>query len=208
MTWILAVCSSTIVIGAVATWQMARGQSWRWGSVRVRGPEVGDGPFRSATIMIERRRRQPPVAAAASVTGIAWGVLTLFFFAPLGILLCAIAIPAAKHGLLASMGGLGAAASTLSGFAIGVRMLSVGKSLVVRTPDSAERVLSVAMHAAVHHVLVFATVVVIYRAADSEPGLVTFAAVPCAIGLGVAALLALAGWRLRRLDRADATAAN
>lgn len=207
MTWIIAICSTAIAIGSIATWRLARGQRWRWGSVRVRGPEVGDGPFRSAAVIMERPRRMPMAVPVASAISVGWGALTLFLFAPLGILLSAVALPGARHGVLAAMGGLGAAASTLSGFAIGVRMLAVSKSLVVRTADSAERVRSVAIHAALHHVLVFGTVTAIHGGTGSDPEIVAFSAVPCAIGMGVAALLAVAGWALRRLDRVDATAA-
>lgn len=207
MTWILSICSTVIAIGAIATWWVARGETWRWGSVRARGPELGDGPFRSAAIMVDRPRGLPAVPASASAIGIAWGMLTLCLFAPMGILLSAITVPAARLGLLAALGGVGSLASTLSGFAIGTRMLAVSKSLVVRTPRSAEHIGSVAMHAALHHVLVFATVAAVEGASGMGRGLLAFTAVPCAIGLGVAALLAVACSTLRRLDRADATAA-
>jgi hypothetical protein len=208
MTWIVAIVSIAVAIGAVATWRMARGETWRWGSVRVPGPVVGDGPYRSASITIERRRRLPASAAVGSAIGIAWGMFTLFLFAPMGILLSAVALPAARHGIFAALGGLGAVAATLSGFAIGHRLIYVSRSLVVRTPDSAERVAGVAAHSMVHHVLVMAAVAVIQYAGGWEANFLIVTAIPCAVGLGVAALLGVAAWRLRRLDRADATAAN
>ncbi len=204
MTWILGICTCAIAIGAIATWVMAGGETWRWGSVRVRGPEVGDGPFRSAAIMVERPRRLPAVPAVASAISVGWGMLTMFLFAPLGILLCAITLPAARHGVLGALAALGALASTMSGIAIGQRLFAVSKALVVRTQASADRVRSVAKHAAVHHVLVMATVAAVHVASGHEAELLVLTAVPCAVGIGVAALLAFAWLTLRRLDREDA----
>lgn len=206
MTWILGICTTVIAIGAIATWIMAAGERWRWGSVRVRGPELGDGPFRSAAIMVERPRRLPAIPAVASAISVGWGMLTLFLFVPLGMLLCAIALPAARYGVFGVLAGLGALASTMSGIAIGQRLIAVSKALVVRTHESAGRVRSVAKHVAVHHVLVMATVAAVRVASGTETELLVLTAIPCAIGMGLAALLAFAWLTLRRLDREDAAA--
>ena len=205
MSWILGICATAIAVGALATWRAAAGEGWRWGSLRSRGPQVGAGPYRSAPALIERRRRLPAVAAIASTASVAWGLVTLLILSPLGLALTSWAVPAARDGVLLTIAALAMVAVTMSGFPMAVRLMAVCRSLAVRTDRSAEHALSVAVHAAVHHGLALATFGFMGLAVRRWE-LLRMAAIPCAIGFAVAALLARAHRAIRRIDRQDAQA--
>jgi hypothetical protein len=207
MTWIAAIVVTALLAGGLATWWMAAGESWRWGRLRRPGPQMGDGPYRSAPVVVEIPRRLPAIAGVASVLSVSLGLVTLLVFAPAGVVLSTIALPGSVEGVPEAVAALAVTGVTMSGFVIAMRLIGAPRLLVVRGADSAARVRAVAIHGALHHALAAATFAFMHAVVEAWP-LLTVAAIPCAIGLAVAGLLGGASAVISRIDREDAREAQ
>ncbi len=130
-----------------------------------------------------RSRRSQAVAGFNAF----WGVLTVFYFAPAGLL-------AALMGLEQSMGGAVAIALvSLDGFALGIALIVAARRLLKHTYGG---VIGVAWWSLVHHAAVLLAFVLAMEAFDD---LALYTTIPCAMGAALAAGL------IRRVQRDRAT---
>ncbi|HTE55845.1 MAG TPA: hypothetical protein VK698_33550 [Kofleriaceae bacterium] len=203
MTAMLVISGFALFMGALVTWVSARGQGWRWGWRPVQLAAADEGVYRSAPVTVRAPRRMPTVCGVAAVTSVAWGTLTVFVFAPAGVVGCLVVAPQASVGVLGVVGLIGISAVTLHGFYLGVLLIGLVKPITVRASGAGERLGRAAGASFAHHgavVLSFACL----SAADHEVVWVGMAAVPCAIGALQACLLLAARAAHVRLDREDA----
>lgn len=198
MGWIIGVPAVALAIGVIVTASAAR-QRGSWGLVMAPPMPVGDGPYRASLIEMYRRRSVPPVTVIASALGIGWGLLTMFVFAPAGIVLCLFALPAAGSHPITAVGFAALMVSIIHGFALGARLIGLSRALVVHArAASTDAIRGAARATLIQHLLVAGAFALI--ALPRESGLFAIAAVPCAIGLVLAGLLAAAHAAHRRAD--------
>jgi hypothetical protein len=180
MNWIVMLSAMGLGTAALATAMLARRHAWRWGEVIDRRVEVGNGPFRTSVHETHRPRGIPGSVSLASVTSIVWGLLTGLVFAPAGLVLCAVADTS-------PIGVMGVLVVSVHGFVMAVRLCAVSGPLMQKEPDTA---ISVARASVVHHIGVIAAFAILsFTGRSLEPGLFLLAAIPCLLGLGLAALV-------------------
>jgi hypothetical protein len=202
MSWIVVVSTFGLALGLLVTWTSARGQRWRWGWRAGGQAEVGEGAYRSASVVVREPRRMPVIFAIASVTSVVWGTMMMFVFAPAGLLLFIVLAPFVGHGLAVLLGAVGMIGATLHGFGLGWRLIRVVTPLTVRTPSSEESIQRIIIATVAHHGLVVASFALICAGA-AEWEWFWLAWLPCSIGLAQAGLLVRARSALVRIDRED-----
>lgn len=211
MDWVVALAvgsaSIALLIGIRVTRKAAHGHGWRWGRTMETDSSLGEGAYRSAPVRVEQPRRMPPICALASVTAYAWGALTVSVCAPAGGLLfyTAVFYIIGKESWFA-IGVAGLAVAVVCGYLVGLRLLRSVHALAVRQASSAGSVASLARQSLLHHALVAVALGLLFSGAGADPIVHAVYAIPCAIGLGQAALLLAASATLTRLDRDDAAA--
>jgi len=202
MAWVIGFASLGLLVGALVTWKVARGQTWRWGWTAEIAPAAGDGAYRSAPVVLQRPRRMPLVCAVAATFSVFWGALTAFVFAPASGFLCLTQLTEVEHhGFLFAVGSVGLIAAAMVGFVLGLRLIGLVHVLAARTAGS-ERVRQIAYRSLVHHVVV-AVSLAYWLAGAGDFEFYGIAAIPCAIGMGHALLLGAAYRMLLRRDRED-----
>lgn len=191
-----------LALGGLATLFQSIDARPTWGTERLPPIPVGDDPYRSTVVSGGvRRRRWPTIAVVASVTTIAWGLITVLLFAPSGLFLTVIAMDGGPLWVPVSLAMLLVSGH---GFAMGVQLCGVSGALSVRRPDSAARARDVARTSMIHHAVVAGIVGLIGLARDGRLIAVTFLAwILCAIGIGLALLVGAAGRRIAAFDDAD-----
>ena len=202
MLVLVAVPGAALLIGILATWRLASGEGWRWGW-RVAGQvDVGDGAYRSAPVDVREPRRLPLVCGVAAATGVAWGILNLFVFAPSGLLMSlGVVVDAGGNLPLGLFGAMALLAASVHGFRIGVMLIGLLRPLVVRTEWSATKVKHARFVSTWHHALV--TLSFVLLAAGEGLRVMLGFLIPCAVGFAHVALLWRAQLVLYRLDEED-----
>jgi hypothetical protein len=207
MNWVIGLSSLALLAGVLATWIAGRGKQSRWGRTIETTPPLGEGMYRRAPVRIERPRRIPAICRLASVTVFAWGALTVFVFAPAGVLLFIMVLgEIVERGWLFALATAGLVVAVIRGFTVGTRLMLAVNVLAARTADSVESVRRVARQSLFHHALVATVLVLFGFSARADAIFFALFFIPCAIGAAQAALLLGARATIDRLDREDAAA--
>ncbi|MCB9595846.1 MAG: hypothetical protein H6719_24205 [Sandaracinaceae bacterium] len=161
---------------------------------------VAGGAFRSAVVSTSPRRQgRAWFVLGTAVLGIAWAILTFFFFAPAGAL----------GGFLIGVGELGNAGhdrgfwltlafASISAIPLTVALVANGLVMVQRS-DHASRVgMGTAAYAALHHGVLVAVGILYSFGDDVGDGLAPFTAIAASPGLVLAAMIAASALLARR----------
>jgi len=143
------------------------------------------GPPRA--IVAGHRLSPAPAATALSALAIAWGILTIVFFAPLGLLYAQVALGSGSMRM--AVGAVLIAAVSFVGFAVGVAHIRAGAALVKPSVRQSHQLTRTSL---IHHGSVVAAFVV----AGSEVAWLAFggAAIGAAIALLFSAYRSNTAW--------------
>lgn len=180
------------VLAVAVPFAYGRATQGRWGERVARAELAGAGPYRDGTLVLHERQGAPWwVRLTAGLSGL-WGVVTVFVFAPGGLLF--VLVSAERTPVIALLALL----VSLHGFWVGGRLGWSGVRLLKRKELSLVRTLP--LHTALHHAAVLS--VFALASLGTHDDLVEVTLVPCAIGVAMAPLLTVA---LRRSQQAAPT---
>ncbi|HJL15216.1 MAG TPA: hypothetical protein RMH99_06145 [Sandaracinaceae bacterium LLY-WYZ-13_1] len=168
----------------------AHRHGWRWGARPLRSTPRGEGGYRSAPVTAGHVPKGfPPSVLLSSGVGFVWAALTLLVFAPAGVLFCLLL----SDGDLAALSIPTLLAICASGFGLAVALVVNGVGLLRCRPAAHRWAVRIAGWSLGHHLAVAAFFTAVGVAAREEA--VTMVAVPCAVGIGHALSLLVAGHR-------------
>ncbi len=206
IAWMAVLFGVLVGAGIVVAWLGGRASGTRWG-IRLGDPTpAGEGAYRRGTTRDHLPRPAPFVVRAAAGLAVTWGVLTLVMFVPAGGLFTTLLLE--EGHTQRTLAGVAVALVVLDGLVLGPALLLLARALLRPSLASARFARTIAIYSSVHHVAVFVACCCADVALEkSLGGLVLFAAIPCSLGLGHAALLGRASRRLRAVPVSDEPAA-